>query len=63
MNENRLPDYLEHMQKAASDACSFIDAAEGIWPGKLSGVVEVQKNGGWQGTICQPEHKLSLCVD
>lgn len=25
MNENRLPDYLEHMQQAAIDACSFVD--------------------------------------
>ena len=25
MNENRLPDYLDHMQQAALDACAFID--------------------------------------
>ncbi len=25
MNENRLPDYLEHMQQAATDACAFVD--------------------------------------
>ena len=25
MNENRLSDYLDHMQQAAMDACSFID--------------------------------------
>ncbi|MCW2314038.1 HepT-like ribonuclease domain-containing protein [Rhodoferax antarcticus] len=25
MNENRLPDYLDHMQQAATDACSFVD--------------------------------------
>lgn len=25
MSENRLPDYLEHMQRAATDACSFVD--------------------------------------
>ncbi|MDY0011365.1 MAG: DUF86 domain-containing protein [Rhodocyclaceae bacterium] len=25
MSENRLPDYLEHMQLAATDACSFVD--------------------------------------
>lgn len=25
MNENRLPDYLEHMQQAALDACAFIE--------------------------------------
>lgn len=25
MNENRLPDYLEHIQQAAIDACSFVD--------------------------------------
>ncbi|MBB5404973.1 HepT-like ribonuclease domain-containing protein [Paraburkholderia youngii] len=24
MNENRLPDYLDHMQQAATDACSFV---------------------------------------
>jgi uncharacterized protein with HEPN domain len=28
MNENRLLDYLEHMQKAATDACSFIDGMD-----------------------------------
>ena len=26
MNENRLPDYLDHMQKAAADACSFVSS-------------------------------------
>jgi uncharacterized protein with HEPN domain len=25
MNENRLADYLDHMQQAAADACSFIE--------------------------------------
>ncbi len=25
MNENRLSDYLEHMQRAASDACGFVE--------------------------------------
>lgn len=25
MKENRLPDYLDHMQQAATDACSFVD--------------------------------------
>jgi uncharacterized protein with HEPN domain len=25
MNENRLPDYLDHMQQAASDACGFVE--------------------------------------
>ncbi len=25
MSENRLPDYIDHMQRAATDACSFID--------------------------------------
>ncbi len=25
MNENRLPDYLEYMQQAATDACSFTE--------------------------------------
>ena len=25
MNESRLPDYLEHIRQAATDACSFVD--------------------------------------
>jgi uncharacterized protein with HEPN domain len=25
MNENRLPDYLDHIQQAATDACSFLE--------------------------------------
>jgi uncharacterized protein with HEPN domain len=25
MNENRLPDYLDHMEAAARDACSFVE--------------------------------------
>lgn len=25
MNENRLPDYLDHMQQAARDALGFVD--------------------------------------
>lgn len=25
MSGNRLPDYLDHIQQAAADACSFID--------------------------------------
>lgn len=25
MNENRLADYLEHMQQAALDACAFVE--------------------------------------
>ncbi len=25
MNENRLPDYIEHIQQAATDACSFVE--------------------------------------
>ncbi|MBA5689966.1 HepT-like ribonuclease domain-containing protein [Rugamonas apoptosis] len=28
MNESRLPDYLEHMQQAAADACSFVEGME-----------------------------------
>ncbi|RAU19203.1 hypothetical protein DN062_02740 [Nitrincola tibetensis] len=28
MNVNRLDDYLEHMQQAASDACTFIEGLE-----------------------------------
>ena len=29
MNENRLGDYLEHMQQAAEDACTFVDGLPG----------------------------------
>ena len=25
MNENRLADYLDHMQQAAMDACAFVE--------------------------------------
>ena len=25
MSENRLPDYLDHMQQPATDACSFVE--------------------------------------
>lgn len=25
MSENRLPDYLDHMRQAATDACSFVE--------------------------------------
>jgi hypothetical protein len=25
MSENRLPDYLDHMQQAATDACGFVE--------------------------------------
>ena len=28
MNENRLPDYLEHIQQAAIDALSFVDGLD-----------------------------------
>lgn len=28
MSDFRLPDYLEHMQQAAADACSFIEGLE-----------------------------------
>ncbi len=28
MNQSRLRDYLEHMQEAATDACSFIEGME-----------------------------------
>ena len=28
MNENRLPDYLDHMQQAAQDACSFVEGLD-----------------------------------
>lgn len=28
MNENRLPDYLDHIQQAATDACGFIDGLD-----------------------------------
>jgi hypothetical protein len=26
MTENRLPDYIDHIQLAATDACSFVDS-------------------------------------
>ncbi len=25
MTENRLPDYLDHIEQAAADACSFVE--------------------------------------
>jgi len=25
MSENRLPDYIDHIQQAAADACSFVE--------------------------------------
>ncbi len=25
MNEHRLPDYLDHMQQATTDACGFVE--------------------------------------
>lgn len=28
MSENRLPDYIDHMQQAATDACSFVDGLD-----------------------------------
>ncbi|MCG5531582.1 DUF86 domain-containing protein [Halorhodospira halochloris] len=28
MSENRLPDYLDHIQQAATDACSFVEGLE-----------------------------------
>ncbi|WP_035055730.1 HepT-like ribonuclease domain-containing protein [Andreprevotia chitinilytica] len=28
MSESRLPDYLDHMQQAATDACSFVDGLD-----------------------------------
>ena len=28
MSENRLPDYLDHMQQAAADACGFVDGLD-----------------------------------
>lgn len=28
MNENRLPDYLDHMQQATTDACAFVDGID-----------------------------------
>lgn len=28
MSENRLPDYLDHMQQAAADACSFVEGLD-----------------------------------
>lgn len=26
MNENRLPDYLDHIQQAATDVCAFVES-------------------------------------
>jgi uncharacterized protein with HEPN domain len=36
MSENRLPEYLDHMQQAAEDACSFVEglAKEDFLSGK-----------------------------
>ncbi len=28
MNENRLPDYIDHIQQAAADACSFVEGLD-----------------------------------
>ena len=28
MNENRLPDYLDHIQQAAADVCSFVEGLD-----------------------------------
>lgn len=28
MSENRLPDYLDHIQQAATDACSFMEGLD-----------------------------------
>jgi uncharacterized protein with HEPN domain len=28
MNENRFPDYLDHMRQAAKDACSFVEGMD-----------------------------------
>ena len=28
MNENRLPDYLDHIQQAATDACGFVEGLD-----------------------------------
>jgi uncharacterized protein with HEPN domain len=28
MSENRLPDYLDHMQQAATDACAFVEGLD-----------------------------------
>jgi hypothetical protein len=30
MNENRLPDYLAHMQQAATEACALVDGMEKV---------------------------------
>ena len=28
MNENRLPDYIDHIQQAAADVCSFVEGLD-----------------------------------
>jgi hypothetical protein len=33
MTENRLPDYLDHMQQAAADACGSVDGLNKELPG------------------------------
>ncbi|WP_346380722.1 HepT-like ribonuclease domain-containing protein [Acidithiobacillus sp.] len=30
MTENRLPDYLDHIKQAATDACSFVEGMDKI---------------------------------
>jgi uncharacterized protein with HEPN domain len=30
MSENRLPDYLEHIRQAATDACSFVEGLDKV---------------------------------
>ncbi|MBB3104800.1 hypothetical protein FHR87_003226 [Azomonas macrocytogenes] len=32
MSENRLPDYLDHMQQAATDACSPLTGSPPVCP-------------------------------
>ena len=38
MNENRLPDYLDHIQQAATDVCSFVEglAKDDFWTDQSS---------------------------
>ena len=41
MNENRLPDYIEHIQQAATDACSFVEGLVKDDIARIKGVGDV----------------------
>lgn len=48
MTEYRLPDYLDHMQQAASDACDFV--------GNLSKAEFLQDKRTQQAVVMEPRH-------